>query len=213
MSENVNLTKTKNTYEDPCLVTGYAQKHSYNPKMQQAVEKFAKTLTGKRIVDVGCGPGHDSWHFARLGFEVTGVDLSSEMIKVAKSLETAKKPPTFLQGDMTELDELFKQDSFDGAWLCASLLHIPRKLVPKVLSGLRKIVTNHGKIYIGVKKGEGEQLKVDTNYGVEAKRYFVYWQKDNFRQILKDSGFVIEKFDQQTRNETTWLNFYLENRK
>ena len=114
---------------------------------------------------------------------------------------------------MTELDELFKQDSFDGAWLCASLLHIPRKLVPKVLSGLRKIVTNHGKIYIGVKKGEGEQLKVDTNYGVEAKLYFVYWQKDNFRQILKDSGFVIEKFDQQTRNETTWLNFYLENRK
>ena len=95
MSENVNLTKTKNTYEDPCLVTGYAQKHSYNPKMQQAVEKFAKTLTGKRIVDVGCGPGHDSWHFARLGFEVTGVDLSSEMIKVAKSLETAKNLQLF----------------------------------------------------------------------------------------------------------------------
>ena len=118
------FSQTKITYEDPRVVIGYVLKYGLNPKMLKAVEEFAGTLPGRRVIDVGCGPGQDSWHFAKLGFDVTGFDFSSKMIEAAKKLGKTEKPPKFIIGDMRELDKLFPKDSFDGAWVCASLIHI-----------------------------------------------------------------------------------------
>jgi len=213
MSTEPNSTQTRAAYENPQVVAGYMAEHAVHPKMLKAAEAFAQTLPGKRIIDVGCGPGHDSWHFAKLGFEVTGIDLSLEMIKAAKGLGEVDNAPNFLVGDMTKLGKLFADGSFDGAWVCASLLHIPRKLVPKVLSGLKRTVVNGGKIYIGVKKGDGERLLAEEKYGMPMERLFVYWQSDDFRQVCEQAGLEVIRVEEQVGKETTWLNFYLENKK
>lgn len=40
---------------------------------------------GKRLLDLGCGPGIYAEHFAQAGFSVTGVDFSRRSIEYAKS--------------------------------------------------------------------------------------------------------------------------------
>lgn len=52
-------------------------------------KEFLQTLTGKSIIDLGCGPGLYTSKFAQLGYEVSGIDLSKNSIGYARKL--AKK--------------------------------------------------------------------------------------------------------------------------
>lgn len=118
---------TQQAYLDPAVVAGYVAEHGKKPKLIPTLEHFAALLPGQRVLDLGMGPGQDSWHLADLGFNVVGVDFSPEMVHAAENLESSPNRPTFLEGDMTQLAKMFPENSFDGAWVSASLLHIARE--------------------------------------------------------------------------------------
>jgi ubiquinone/menaquinone biosynthesis C-methylase UbiE len=188
--------KTKKTYNDPQVVAGYVERHGKNPKLHEQEEEFAQTLPGKRVIDIGCGPGHDAYHFAELGYQVTGVDYSDEMIK--------------------GVGEMFGENSFDGAWVSASMLHIPEEDIPQVLKGIRKIVVNGGKVYIGLKAGkQGARLVEGDKYGKPMEREFIFWEEENFRRVAEENGIKVERLVEEKggktgKEETSWLNFWLE---
>ncbi len=53
--------------------------------------KFMPQIKGLRVIDLGCGEGSITRRFARLGGEVTGIDLSQELIERAR-VEEACEP-------------------------------------------------------------------------------------------------------------------------
>lgn len=59
----------------------------------------------RQVLDLGCGTGGHALELARRGYAVTGVDLSAEMLAVAKEkvANFAGEPPRFLQGDLATL--------------------------------------------------------------------------------------------------------------
>jgi ubiquinone/menaquinone biosynthesis C-methylase UbiE len=59
---------------------------------------------GRRVLDVGCGPGRHALALARRGIETVGVDLSEDFIALARDAATAEElPAQFEVGDVRDL--------------------------------------------------------------------------------------------------------------
>ncbi len=58
--------------------------HQINPLRQQFIIQHCGDLFGKKIIDVGCGGGILAESLAKLGAEVTGIDMGKEPLNIAK---------------------------------------------------------------------------------------------------------------------------------
>ncbi|MED1203850.1 class I SAM-dependent methyltransferase [Heyndrickxia acidicola] len=72
---------------------GYLQ-YGFTKGTLQEVEFLIERMRlkpGSAILDVGCGPGRHSLELARRGFDVTGVDISSEFVRFAEEQAAKEK--------------------------------------------------------------------------------------------------------------------------
>jgi ubiquinone/menaquinone biosynthesis C-methylase UbiE len=69
-------------------------------------------VSGKQVIDIGCGEGRFCRILSELGATVTGIDLTEALIERARELGTDKE--TYDVGDAENLEEL-SDDSFDVA--------------------------------------------------------------------------------------------------
>ena len=74
-----------------------------------------------RILDLACGTGEISIRLAEKGFEVTGIDLSEEMLSFAQQKVSSSQPILFLQQDMREITGFDGQ--FDAVVICCDSLN------------------------------------------------------------------------------------------
>ena len=82
----------------------------YDHLEKKAVSRYLRqNAQGKKMLEIGCGTGHWSQFFSDCGFEVTGVDISERMIKIAQSKNIAHA--SFQIADSHSLP--FADNSFD----------------------------------------------------------------------------------------------------
>src|SRR4051812_11667757 len=74
-----------------------------------AVISLAGDVKGKRVLDVGCGPGRHSKRLLEKGAHVTGIDISDEMVAIAKAFCEGRGK--FFQADFEQAE--FKPSSFE----------------------------------------------------------------------------------------------------
>ena len=106
---------------------------------------------GAKILDVGCGPGGDVKFFLEMGYFAQGIDMSKEMIKIAK-----RKVPDgiFSIMDMRRLGYI--DESFDGVFAAYSLIHIPAREVVSTLKEFNRVLKKGGVMFLAVREGRGE---------------------------------------------------------
>ena len=95
-----------------------------------------------RILDIGCGTGRLASRLSIMGFEVTGLDFSAQMLKVARSRN--------LVGAQGSVDCLpFADETFDASISIAVLHHLrEEKLVRKAIQEMVRVTRKGGTIIV-----------------------------------------------------------------
>jgi len=105
-----------------------------------ALKQMVGNVKGKQVLDIGCGEGFLSRHFAKMGAQVTAVDISEALIEAAK--EEEQRNPLgirYIAADAANLNML-GDESFDIAYCHMALMDIEdyRAAIGEVSRVLRK---------------------------------------------------------------------------
>lgn len=103
------MSNSKNAWHQTMYDTNFAiysigsKRFTDLAKTQVAfLSKILNLESGAKILDVPCGTGRHSMLFAKLGYRVTGVDISRDCLKIAKR-RASHKNAKYLTGDMSRL--------------------------------------------------------------------------------------------------------------
>jgi ubiquinone/menaquinone biosynthesis C-methylase UbiE len=190
--------KTINTYNELA--------NEYDQETIDFWERFPSTffntfiglVKGKKVLDVGSGPGRDGLILQKAGASVICLDASESMVKLSASrgLES-------VLGDFNALP--FDSASFDGIWAYTSLLHVPKTEIGKPIAEIRRVLKPDGVFALGMIEGDAELYRESS--GVGKPRWFSFYQKEEIENILQQNGFkqiYFEEFQVKTKN---YLNY------
>ncbi len=164
-------------------------------RRQQAgiiLEQISKYKKRGRLLDVGCGPGFFLDEAKRLGWEVTGVDLSGW----AKDYCKEHFGIDVLQGVLTELG--LPNRSFDVIVLNDVIEHLAD---PKAtLKEIRQILKNDGVIYVSTPDIDSalSQLLGARWWGIN-KYHLFYFSKKTLEQFFREVGFKAVRYSAYPR--------------
>lgn len=206
---NLDIRK-QNTKTYNSLAQEYNQKSVMrNDFNGHIISKFAKhIITGKNVLDIGCAVGLDMSIFAYLGYSVDGIDISKEMVKLAKQKNPNAK---ILIGDFMEItfDKLY-----DGIFAQAFIHLYPKSEVESVLKKIKSLLVLNGVAHITTSKNneskEGWFTKDD--YHGKYKRYRKFWTKNELEETLKRLNFqIVNYFEIMCPFKKKWMIFTVKN--
>ncbi len=171
----------------------------------EGTEAFLTFLKkGDHILDLGCAGGVKSKFLIDHGFRVVGSDLSEEMIRIAKSYEPRG---TFMQMDILQTSSL--KERFDGVFIQAVLLHIPKIQIPTAVHQAVSVLKPGGIFYVAVKEQRvgqpAEEIKMEHDYGYPYQRFFSYFTTGEIRGHIEQSGCRVLREIRTVSGKTVWI--------
>jgi ubiquinone/menaquinone biosynthesis C-methylase UbiE len=150
-------------------------------------DNFIKRITGRRILEVGCGLGYDALEFYENGYEVFATDIQFKMIQNIK-----EKNSNIQATVMNMCYPSFKPDTFDGIFSFASFLHIPRTLSKTTLSAFYRILKKDGILFLyHVQSSAGyESYLVENVLGQNLNLYCFCHTMEEMKNLFEKTGFV-----------------------
>lgn len=148
--------------------------------VSQNIDALLRNITGPapfQILDFGCGPGRDLQTFAAMGNIATGLDGSERFTEMAR----ADSGCEVLHQNFLELDLLAER--FDGIFANASLFHVPRQELPRVLRELHAALKLGGVLFSSNPRGSNQE-------GWNGERYGSFHDLESWSALLTEAGFT-----------------------
>jgi SAM-dependent methyltransferase len=173
---------------------GYAEKVrgllGERPYLRASLALFAELVHGAGagpVADIGCGPGYVTAYLHDAGVDAFGIDLSPEMIAIARRDHPDLR---FDVGTMTDLD--VADDSLAGIVAFWSVIHVPDHAMPGVLEQFRRVLRPQGLLLVGFHVGDETR---HTSVGYTGRAVDVdshHRRPGTVMGWLRDAGFTME---------------------
>lgn len=158
------------------------------PWLRAALTSFAEQVRGRGpVLDVGCGPGQVTAFLAELGVDVRGIDLSPQMVELARERFPGLR---FEVGSATALE--VAEGSLAGILGWWSLFHLPRTVLPEVFAGYARALTPGGLALVGFHVGDGELHRTEAYRGVPVQWTTHLWWPEELDALLRTAGLLPE---------------------
>ncbi|SEJ86246.1 bifunctional 2-polyprenyl-6-hydroxyphenol methylase/3-demethylubiquinol 3-O-methyltransferase UbiG [Pseudomonas sp. NFR16] len=167
--------------------------------VSQNIDALLRNIQGSppfQILDFGCGPGRDLQTFAAMGHIPTGLDGSDRFAEIARVDSGCE----VLHQNFLELN--LPAERFDGIFANASLFHVPRQELPRVLRELRAALKPGGVLFSSNPRGRNEE-------GWKGERYGSFHDLESWSALLTEAGFSeVEHYYRPSglpREQQPWL--------
>jgi SAM-dependent methyltransferase len=108
-------------------------------------EIISRHITGNHAVDFGCGTGRSTRFLKRLGFDVTGIDISADMLSIASNLDRSGDYRLVSNGNYGHLGK----KHFDLVQSIFTFDNIPGwENRTCILTGLRELMKDTGRMML-----------------------------------------------------------------
>lgn len=161
------------------------------------IEKFISLFKpGQKILDIGAGTGTISSHMQHdHQLEVIAIDLSQEMVNLAKSEHPDLK---ILLMDLHSLQ--FPDAAFDGVFANYVLIHVEEKDVPPALKEVARTLKSGGYLYLALQEPITPMDK-DGYYSVvykpEVKMFLNLFTEQEMEDHLSGAGFAVTNIERR----------------
>ena len=129
------------------------------------------------ILDFGCGPGRDLARFRELGHAPVGLEGAPRLAAMARAHGGCE----VWEQDFLALD--LPPERFDGVFANASLFHVPRADLPRVLAELRAALKPRGVLFSSNPRGDNQE-------GWNGGRYGAWHDFDAWHGFMTRAGFT-----------------------
>lgn len=156
-------------------------------------------LPPAHILDIGCGSGRDLLWFQQRGYEVTGLERSPGLARLAREGTGAR----ILEADFETFD--FTTMRADALLLIGALVHHPSERLSGLLRRMLPALGGAGFILISLKEGQGAITAPDG-------RIFYLWQDGTLRRVFDALNLMVlhhAKSLSTIGSKETWLSYVL----
>ena len=162
----------------------FTGEHEKKPKDREILRRFAKEMGNRKpIWDFGCGPGQTTKYLTDLGVEISGLDLSEEILTQARRIHPEIH---FQKGNMLELE--FADDCIAAVVAFYAIVHFTEQQVQTAFAEVFRVLQPGGLFLLTYHVGE-KTIHIDEFLGRKIDIEFMFFTRDFITGCLRERGF------------------------
>lgn len=154
------------------------------------VDHFARRVVdagGGPVLDIGCGPGCLTQLLASRGLTVSGIDVSTEMLRLAR---TYNPELGFIGASLTQVP---LADGVAAGVFCWYVLHhVPDDDLSVAARELARVTAPGGHLMLGDHVGDSSYIKTEGYGGFPMRVLFARRTAETYAELLREAGLVVD---------------------
>ena len=191
MTDSTNDDSVRNAYDTVAadyseLLRAALADKPFDRAMLVAFAEVINAGSSRPVADLGCGPGHVTAFLHGLGLNVFGMDISSQMVAMAKREYPALG---FEVGSMRAL--ALGNGVLGGITAWYSIIHTPPAQLPATFDEFSRVLVDGGYLALAFQVGS-ECVHIKQGYGHSVSLDAYRMDPDDVTDLLGSAGLIVE---------------------